>query len=225
MVRVRQYSTAYSKVSQKKAKSEAACIVTDEKKAKKLEKLKSMFMSISTVSRAARVRAVFSMTPVPPEDLQIKCPACENTLTQQDVQKGFSKHYYDFKTTCPACGFRFMTSSVFRVADEEERVPWLCENQTMQAFHDWYGNVVDDHDEDSLLKELVQKEPTIVWNIMRYAIELKTTVLGWIKKRFPDVEINWDEDFYRDQVQDDEEEEDEEEESSSSSSSEQESSN
>lgn len=211
MARTRQRSSTTSHhVAQKKAKSVFAIADTNEKKAKKLQQLDQMLSSMSTMQVLTRQRAIYQMRPIPPvPDTHVKCPECENLLTAHDVERGFTKDHYDWTTQCPQCKHRFMTTSVFEVLDQKDTVVWLCEEQTLQAIADVSAEMDAAYQEeydDALLQELV-KRPSIVWNMMRYALKADLTILEWLKERLPEIETNYDEEFYRQAIPEEEEEE------------------
>jgi CRISPR/Cas system CMR-associated protein Cmr1 (group 7 of RAMP superfamily) len=66
------------------------------------------------------------------------CPICNHQLSDKEILKGFSKDPYDFNTTCPKCGKRFLSYLIIKDKETEEKketvpVVFMCQEQTLHA--------------------------------------------------------------------------------------------
>jgi hypothetical protein len=99
----------------------------------------------------------------------VKCLECGCMLTEYEVRDGFDQEDpFDFKTTCPECGHRFLAYFCVQLKFAElmeERIIWLCENQLQSAVTQWF----EEHGKQGFhALRLAEEKPEILWNTFVY---------------------------------------------------------
>ena len=104
-----------------------------------------------------------------PPEIQVTCPGCNHSLTQQEVMAGFRNDPLDFTTGCPKCETRFASVSIVKSAQDKLRFVWLCPPQTREAYAEWLERCKTQEREPTF-EWLCHSAPQIAWNALRYGL-------------------------------------------------------
>lgn len=117
-----------------------------------------------------------------------RCPKCDYQLKGNYVHVGFSPHWDDISTKCPACDVRFVPT--FTVGGHSMRdclsFTWLFRNQTYTAWERFLASYKDfiKGDPTHIIDVLLYSDPCLAWNIMEWAPDTCETLPDAINALF-----------------------------------------
>lgn len=94
------------------------------------------------------------------------CPACQNSLSEEEIRAGWRQDPHDFTTACPKCGERFVAAlRIFfeRKEEHHKRMRYLCISQLQAA-----TEAVRGKSGRLGVMFLFKKHPEVLFNMIRH---------------------------------------------------------
>lgn len=93
------------------------------------------------------------------------CPACQYSLSEEEIRAGWRQDPHDFTTACPKCGERFTAAlRIFFERKEGDGVRYLCMMQLKAAI-----KAVQRGKSGRLgVEYLFEKHPEVLFNMIRH---------------------------------------------------------